>query len=196
MVKLEEYAKKFVREAKLNVEEILEELSSISPTNYHPHDDEYHMYYTLNEDIDDVLEKENYSDILTCLDNKIEKWKKLRFDSEQQDKVLDSLVAIRDSIKYLKHNMEIEHFNLYQKIIDNWRIESQKRALVEECAELIAVIMKETRTNRNDIKDKDIIEEIAGVEILLEQMRTYYGSEVIEEAKEKQMKKLRKYVEE
>lgn len=61
-------------------------------------------------------------------------------------------------------------------ICKHYGIESQRRQLVEECAELIQAITKLERYNE-DIKElNNLFSEIADVEIMLEQIKDYYSN--------------------
>lgn len=76
---------------------------------------------------------------------------------------------------------------IYQAARDKWGVEPQIDMLVEECAELIA------ETNRFRRKRVDIsswLEELADVEIMIEQMRVIFSSEVIDKIKRKKLTRL------
>jgi len=55
-----------------------------------------------------------------------------------------------------------------RQILSHYGIEKQRRQLVEECAELIQAIMKLERTDKERVH---YIEELADVEIMMEQMK-------------------------
>lgn len=59
------------------------------------------------------------------------------------------------------------------EILDHYGIVTQRRQLVEECAELIQAVSKLQRVYPEDVKTVkyNFIEELADVEIMLEQMK-------------------------
>ncbi|TDO77698.1 hypothetical protein DFR79_13230 [Halanaerobium saccharolyticum] len=60
---------------------------------------------------------------------------------------------------------------IYIKAIDKWGFKSQSIMLMEECAELIQAVSKLHRTGNPN----KMYEEIADVEIMIEQIKTFYG---------------------
>lgn len=68
--------------------------------------------------------------------------------------------------------VSVERSELYKTAINKWGAESQINMLVEECAELIVGINKYRRTGSDNL-----LEEIADVEIMLEQARMILGEE-------------------
>jgi len=61
---------------------------------------------------------------------------------------------------------------LYQKAKEKWGIEAQQNMLIEECAELIQAINKYERLLDSKCL-VNLIEEIADVEIMLEQIKQF-----------------------
>ena len=61
---------------------------------------------------------------------------------------------------------------LYDKALKKWGIESQVNMLIEEMAELIIGISKFRRNGSNQF-----LEEIADVEIMIEQIKRFLGKE-------------------
>ena len=76
---------------------------------------------------------------------------------------------------------------LYQRAIDKWGANLQIDMLMEECAELIAAINR-WRRGRTDVAV--VAEEIADVEIMLEQMRLLFPEQVIEASKREKLERL------
>ncbi len=77
-----------------------------------------------------------------------------------------------------------------KKLIEYNGIETQKLKLYEEMSELQKELIKNTMEKQNTM---EIIEEVADVEIMLEQVKLYYGVEyLIEEYKKNKIKKLKK----
>lgn len=70
-------------------------------------------------------------------------------------------------------------------------IESQKRMAVEECAELINALMKESRGR---VSDDDIITEIADVQIMMEQLSQIYGKEKVTRERHRKLCRLKKRI--
>lgn len=63
---------------------------------------------------------------------------------------------------------------LFREALDKWGIEAQRTMCIEECAELINALAKETRgRSTND----DILTELADVSIMVDQMALHYGIE-------------------
>lgn len=65
----------------------------------------------------------------------------------------------------------LDKVKLYQKAMDTYGLENQTRMVFEEMAELQKELCKALR---GFINTKNISEEIADVEIMLEQMKEYY----------------------
>jgi len=75
--------------------------------------------------------------------------------------------------------MNVETYPLvYKKAIETFGIEPQRKTAIEEMAELINAMMKYDR-GRNS-KD-DIIEEIADVTIMMQQLAIIYGQEEVQQ---------------
>jgi NTP pyrophosphatase (non-canonical NTP hydrolase) len=75
--------------------------------------------------------------------------------------------------------MNVETYPLvYKKAIETFGIEPQRKTAIEEMAELINAMMKYDR-GRNT-KD-DIIEEIADVTIMMQQLAIIYGQEEVQQ---------------
>lgn len=62
-----------------------------------------------------------------------------------------------------------------RQILEHYGIESQRRILVEECAELIQAISKVERNGSTTEMIRNLFAEIANVEIMLEQVKHYYS---------------------
>ena len=60
---------------------------------------------------------------------------------------------------------------VYEKAMDRWGFKSQSIMLMEECAELIQAVSKLHRTGNPN----KMYEEIADVEIMIEQIKNFYG---------------------
>lgn len=93
-----------------------------------------------------------------------------------------------------------ERQELYRQVAARWGIQACLDVAVEECAELIQAICKVKRALNNEIlgfakKRGDLIEEIADVEIIIEQLKTRFdisdrAVELIKAEKIERMKKL------
>jgi NTP pyrophosphatase (non-canonical NTP hydrolase) len=76
-------------------------------------------------------------------------------------------------------NYHVESYPLvYKKAVETFGIEPQRKTAIEEMAELINAMMKYDR-GRNS-KD-DIIEEIADVTIMMQQLAIIYGQEEVQQ---------------
>ena len=83
--------------------------------------------------------------------------------------------------------MENNDIELFQNAIDKFGIDAQKKMCVEECAELINALAKESR-GRSSISD--IITELADVSIMIDQLALYYGYEDFKCERDKKIIKL------
>jgi hypothetical protein len=91
----------------------------------------------------------------------------------------------------------VEVAKILQKAIDTWGPTLQEDVCIEEMSELTKAIIKHRRASNNlEIKTgpENIIEEIADVQIMLDQMRLIYGDTAEQEAFK--VERLRKRLEE
>jgi len=80
---------------------------------------------------------------------------------------------------------------LYECAIEKWGADSQIELFIEECSEAIHAVQKCKRHGFADQKRYDnLIQELADLEIMLEQMRLIFGEKTINDAKMKALKKL------
>lgn len=89
---------------------------------------------------------------------------------------------------------QIERHELYNQAIKQWGNNSQMDMCIEECAELIQAISKMKRPNRMAGQAlKNLCEEIADVEIMLEQIRLIVHKDgLIDNIKDEKLEKLQK----
>lgn len=93
-----------------------------------------------------------------------------------------------DNVPEVKQKMSTENLkeeNLYQKAASLWGFEFQTRMMIEEMAELTTALCHISR-NRGSIEA--VMEEIADVEIVLNQMKIIFPS--IEAIKKKKLERL------
>ena len=88
---------------------------------------------------------------------------------------------------------------MYKIAIEKWGVSSQLEMMVEECAELIQALQKLKRVNASNEfliegATEHICEEIADVEILIEQMRQIFTDKRIDYHKEQKLFRLRKLI--
>ena len=89
---------------------------------------------------------------------------------------------------------KIDKQELYDKAIEKWGCANQLRMLIEECSELIQAIAHHER-GRNGAGD--VAEEIADVEILIEQAKqSMYLEDEVNEFKQQKLERLQKRVNE
>lgn len=92
--------------------------------------------------------------------------------------------------------------DLYRKAIDKWGVDAQLDMLAEECAELIHARMRLLRAEapaRAGVLEAAMdhfVEELADVEIVVEQARLIVGPERVDEAKQRKLERLEKMLEE
>ena len=78
---------------------------------------------------------------------------------------------------------------VYVKAIRDFGFESQTSMIQEECAELISAI---NQLRRGRVQEDAVMEEIADVEIMIEQARLLFPSTKIDEIKNKKIARLEK----
>ena len=78
--------------------------------------------------------------------------------------------------------------NILKRAIEVYGIDSQMDMLLEECAELIVATNKVKRRKGDALQN--FFEEIADVEIMIAQMREYWGNEKIDKWKKEKLKRL------
>lgn len=92
-----------------------------------------------------------------------------------------------------------ERYALYQRAVELWGQEGQENMAIEEMSELTKELCKLKRVRgigqplRNPIPQTtidNIIEEIADVEITVEQLKYFFGPEKVEEMKKKKLERL------
>lgn len=77
------------------------------------------------------------------------------------------------------------------KAVQKWGKDHQIDKCIEECAELMNELIKQ-RDNRSNIED--IADEIADVDIMLEQMKYIYGYDRCEAHKAKKLERLKEKI--
>jgi len=83
---------------------------------------------------------------------------------------------------------DTDRWELYEKAIETWGEQAQIDVLGEECSELSAEM---SRVMRGRTDEEELAEEIADVEIMIEQMRRMLDESTIEKAKVQKLKRLR-----
>lgn len=85
-------------------------------------------------------------------------------------------------------NIVKERTKLYNKALQKWGFNAQSIMLMEECAELIQAVSKLHRTGNPNA----MYEEIADVQIMIEQIIEYYGEVAEDETVKHYEKKLKR----
>lgn len=80
-----------------------------------------------------------------------------------------------------------EKKELYHQAIEKWGFESQSWMVVEECSELLNAISK---YRRGRVLPSAILEELADVSIMVEQMALYFDEAEFERIKEAKLQRL------
>lgn len=80
-----------------------------------------------------------------------------------------------------------ERIKLYRNAIYSYGESTQMIVAMEECSELIQAISKKIRGRETNVE-----EEIADVEIMLEQLKLMINEKLVEEIKESKLKRLEK----
>lgn len=87
-----------------------------------------------------------------------------------------------------KRKNKMDNKTLYLKAIEKWGVTSQIDLAQEECAELIQAISKYKRFG--NIHESAIIEELADVSLMVEQLVLIFGNEKFHAARKFKLKKL------
>lgn len=77
--------------------------------------------------------------------------------------------------------------SVYRAAFERWGVEAQLRMAVEECAELTAEIC---HYFRGRCTRRALAEEVADVEIMMEQLRALVGDDLVSEIKRQKLKRL------
>lgn len=97
------------------------------------------------------------------------------FDNDGDDEIFRAdAKALEKAIEIIKGN-NLDEKNIYRQAIEKWGAEGQITMVFEEMAELQKELCKYLRGGYKSIYD--IAEEIADVEIMLEQMKLLFGIE-------------------
>ncbi len=87
--------------------------------------------------------------------------------------------------------MNIRTDRICKTAAEHWGIDAQITMMVEEAAELIKALCKYERDKDKSIPDY-VLEEIADVEIMLQQMRYIFGGKTVDEFIDVKLKRLRR----
>jgi NTP pyrophosphatase (non-canonical NTP hydrolase) len=90
---------------------------------------------------------------------------------------------------------KLQRHNIYRQAIEKWGCESQIDMLVEECAELIVAVNHARRGQWVGQVIHDLINELADVEIMLEQMRQLFDEDEIDRVKVGKVLRLKNRIE-
>ena len=77
--------------------------------------------------------------------------------------------------------------DIYERALARWGDEAQVRMTIEECAELIKVLVKLKR-NTNGSTIEDVVDELADVQIMINQMKKLFGD--VDKAIERKLARL------
>ena len=78
--------------------------------------------------------------------------------------------------------------NLLAHVVASWGRTAQEMMAVEECSELIKALCKIPRGG----SDEDVIDEIADVQIMIDQLKIIYGEPAVKAVEEKKLERLEK----
>lgn len=81
--------------------------------------------------------------------------------------------------------------NIYKEAVTKFGIVAQEYMCIEECAELIDVLAKQTRGR---VMVPDIIEELADVYIMVQQLAHFYGVEIFNEKVSNKLQRLQNLI--
>lgn len=74
-----------------------------------------------------------------------------------------------------------------RRAMHRWGIHSQRSVLIEECGELI---QRAAQLPNKKCTEDQFLEELADVEIMIDQMRLYFGNEGVDKWRVKKLKRL------
>ena len=78
---------------------------------------------------------------------------------------------------------------IYKMALDKWGLDLQLVMMIEECAELIHAICKYKRSwNIEDVDN--LLEELADVDIMINQMKEYFDWNIVKKQKLERLEKL------
>ncbi len=90
--------------------------------------------------------------------------------------------------------MRKDFIESYKEFLNNWGYEAQALMAIEEMSELTKELSKQYR-KRKDYKEEDLIEEIADVLNMVEQLEFYFGEEKVEKIREEKIERTKKRLE-
>lgn len=82
---------------------------------------------------------------------------------------------------------------IYEDALNAWGIPAQERQAIEECSELIKALCKNQRYDNK--RPDDVIDEIADVYIMVEQLKLIYGPENVENKIKEKLERLKQRLE-
>jgi NTP pyrophosphatase (non-canonical NTP hydrolase) len=88
-----------------------------------------------------------------------------------------------------------EKDNIYFKAIEKWGEQAQIGMAIEECSELITCLVKLGR-NKNSSTKEQVIDEIADVMIMMEQLQHVFGFSKVADRKDFKLTRLKQRVDE
>ena len=111
---------------------------------------------------------------------------------------VDGITNIVESVKMAKEKginpeaifLPESKSSIYQRAIYLWGEQAQIGMAIEECAELIVKLAKWGR-NTNGATIGEVVEEIADVEIMMEQLRCIFGEQLVNNTKNSKLLRLK-----
>ena len=128
------------------------------------------------------------TDKITSIADAMKAIKKLKVDANAYtiETVLKILRELEAGVR--------EEDNLYKEALSTWGEEAQVKMAMEECAELIQVLVKYGRYINGSTVEQ-IQGEIADVQIMLNQLKIVFGEDRISEIKLQKLEKVRRVLE-
>lgn len=117
------------------------------------------------------------------------------YTKEELEECIENLKAeYQDDLEY-EVKKHIDTDELYKQAIELWGKNDQIGLAIEECSELITKLAKFGR-NVNGSTEKDILEEMVDVQIMLSQLKKIFSNPVKwEELYQQKLKRLKEYIE-
>lgn len=82
---------------------------------------------------------------------------------------------------------------IYNRAHNLWGMKCQYKVAAEECAELIQALLKMDRGFNSSTHD-EVLEEIADVTIMIEQLHLMFNHQKIEKFRQKKLERLKKFI--
>ena len=129
----------------------------------------------------------NWGELSRRLSGSRQTIRKNKIPIKHQYKINELLIAIDKSFE--EQELRQSNQEIYKAAIKKYGVMSQVEMAIEECSELIQAIQKTKRSN-TIINNNHVCEELADVEIMIEQLRGIYDPVLIDRYKAEKIERL------